>query len=100
MAPAPASKTRTFRGICSASICKGGGLMRAQHYLFVASLIVLSHAGVASAQSSAALSGQVTSVEEPVMEGVLVNARKAGSNMTLTVVSDAKGRYAFPAGRL
>ena len=34
------------------------------------------------------------------MEGVLVSAKLAGSNKTVTVVSDAKGRYAFPANRL
>ena len=33
------------------------------------------------------------------MEGVLVSARKDGSNITVTVVSD-QGAYAFPAGRL
>ena len=34
------------------------------------------------------------------MEGVLVSAKREGSNKTITVVSDAKGRYAFPASRL
>ena len=34
------------------------------------------------------------------MEGVLVSARKAGSTITVTVVSDAQGRYSFPANRL
>jgi hypothetical protein len=34
------------------------------------------------------------------MEGVLVSAKRAGSTITVTVVSDAKGRYAFPANRL
>jgi streptogramin lyase len=34
------------------------------------------------------------------MEGVLIGAKKAGSNFTVTVVSDAKGRYAFPAAKL
>ena len=34
------------------------------------------------------------------MEGVLVSAQKPGSTITVTVVSDNQGRYAFPAGRL
>jgi hypothetical protein len=46
------------------------------------------------------LSGQVSSAQEGQMEGVLVSARKHGSTITTTVVSDAQGHYAFPAGRL
>jgi len=46
------------------------------------------------------LSGQVTSAKEGAMEGVLVTAKKAGSNMSVTVVSDEKGHYGFPEGRL
>jgi len=54
-----------------------------------------------SAQSSsAALTGLVTSQEEGALEGVLVSARRAGSTMTVTVVSDASGRYSFPRTRL
>ncbi len=34
------------------------------------------------------------------MEGVLVTAKREGSNISVTVVSDDKGRYQFPAGRL
>ncbi len=34
------------------------------------------------------------------MEGVLVSAKKTGSNVTVTVVSDKDGRYSFPATRL
>ena len=59
----------------------------------------LSTAG-ALAQASAALTGKVTSAEEGAMEGVLVSARKDGSNITVTVVSNDKGDYAFPADRL
>jgi streptogramin lyase len=53
-----------------------------------------------SAQAQIALSGQVTSTQEGAMEGVLVNARRQGSTITTTVVSDAKGQYSFPADRL
>src|SRR5258706_5378277 len=34
------------------------------------------------------------------MEGVLVSARREGASKTITVVSDEKGRYSFPAARL
>jgi len=49
---------------------------------------------------SMALAGQVSSQEEGPMEGVLVSAKKEGSTITTTVVSDAKGRYGFPSNRL
>jgi streptogramin lyase len=51
------------------------------------------------AQGSAALSGRVTSVEEGPMEGVLVSAKRAASTITVTVVTDAEGRYRFPAAK-
>src|SRR5271166_3879943 len=55
----------------------------------------------ASAQAPvAALSGLVSSAEEATMEGVLVSATRAGSNITITVVTVADGRYSFPANRL
>ena len=34
------------------------------------------------------------------MEGVLVSATRAGSNITVTVVTGADGRYSFPQNRL
>jgi virginiamycin B lyase len=54
----------------------------------------------AQAQTPAALTGQVTSAEEGAMEGVLVSAKRTGSNISITVVSDANGTYSFPAGKL
>jgi virginiamycin B lyase len=53
----------------------------------------------ASAQT-AALAGQVSSAEEGAMEGVLVSAKKQGSTITTTVVSNDKGQFSFPADRL
>jgi streptogramin lyase len=47
-----------------------------------------------------ALSGQVTSAEEGAMEGVIVSAKRNGSNITVSVITDQQGRYAFPAKRL
>src|SRR5215212_3631114 len=63
------------------------------------SVVLLAGAAPAQAQS-AALTGQVSSADEPAMEGVLVSARKTGSTVTVTVVSNAQGRYSFPADRL
>ena len=54
----------------------------------------------AAPAQTVALSGQVTSAEEGAMEGVLVSAKKAGSTITITVVSDKDGRFSFPANRL
>jgi len=47
-----------------------------------------------------ALTGRVSASAEGVMEGVLVNAKREGSNMTVTVVSNSEGVYAFPRNRL
>ena len=58
-------------------------------------------AAPASAQGAPpALGGKVMSDREGPMEGVLVSAKKPGSTITVTVVSDANGAYAFPADRL
>ena len=54
----------------------------------------------AQAQSSAALTGTVSSTEEGNMEGVLVSAKKEGSTIATTVVTDDKGNFSFPADRL
>ena len=61
-------------------------------------LVLACMAGAPAADSS--LTGQVSSVEEGAMEGVLVSAQKDGSTIRTTVVTDAQGRYAFPAARL
>src|SRR5262249_13132329 len=42
----------------------------------------------------------VSSDRDGAMEGVLVSARRDGSTIAVTVVSDQKGEYAFPAARL
>jgi virginiamycin B lyase len=63
-----------------------------------ATLALLVAASPAHAQS--ALTGLVSSAQEGPMEGVLVTARRDGATMAITVVSDAHGRYAFPAAKL
>jgi len=62
---------------------------------FVASRLITA-AGV----PGIALMGQVSSENEGPMEGVLVGAKKDGSTITITVVSDEKGRYSFPSSKL
>jgi streptogramin lyase len=57
-------------------------------------------AGLAAAQPAAALTGRVTSAEDGAMEGVVVSAKKAGSTVTISVVSDAEGRFSFPPAKL
>src|SRR5438552_4658577 len=59
----------------------------------------VSVAALTSAQAQI-LTGKVFSVEEPAMEGVLVSAKKEGSTIATTVVSNDKGEYSFPDGRL
>ena len=54
----------------------------------------------AAAQQAASLSGAVTSQKEGPMEGVVVTAKKDGSNVNISVISDDKGRYAFPAAKV
>jgi len=49
---------------------------------------------------SSALTGKVTSQEEGAMEGVVVSAKRDGSTMTVSVVSNAQGQYSFPQDRL
>ena len=63
-------------------------------------LALIVSLGSAAAQTAApALSGKV-SAEQGALEGVLVSAKKDGSTVTITVVSDKDGRYSFPAARL
>ena len=47
-----------------------------------------------------ALTGVVQSAAEGPMEGVLVSAKRNGSNMTVSVVTNVRGIYAFPKDRL
>jgi streptogramin lyase len=69
-------------------------------YASVAGVLAGLMAVGANAQTAAALSGQVSSAEEGAMEGVLVSAKKEGSTITTTVVTNDKGQYSFPADRL
>ena len=74
--------------------------MRTRQYILAASAAVVFFQTVPAAAQTDALTGRISSAEEGAMEGVLVSARRAGSNKTITVVSDAQGLYRFPAARL
>src|SRR3989440_1264987 len=72
--------------------------------LFATAVLALAFVGggptPAAAQASTALTGRVSSAEEGAMEGVVVSAKKAGSTVTVSVVSDDRGRFAFPSSKL
>ena len=55
---------------------------------------------IAQASDFVALSGVISSQQEGLMEGVVVSARRDGANFTVSVVSDAKGKYSFPRTHL
>ena len=57
-------------------------------------------AAFADDRAPAALTGQVTSDVEGAMEGVVVTAHKDGSIVSVSVTTDARGRYAFPDNKL
>jgi virginiamycin B lyase len=78
--------------------------MRMKHALLstsagLALALAASSFGAVTAKAEPRLSGQVTGPAGP-MEGVLVTAKKNGSTIAYTVVSDATGRYSFPAGKV
>ncbi len=52
------------------------------------------------ANGAVALTGQVSSQKESLMEGVMVGAKKDGSTISVNVSTDAKGRFNFPAAKL
>jgi streptogramin lyase len=63
-------------------------------------LVLAAGALKAQAPGPIALAGQVSTTLEGPMEGVLVSAKRAGVPITVTVVSDARGKYRFPSARL
>src|SRR5215471_16102426 len=68
------------------------------------SVLALAVAGsqpaMAQSHATAALTGTVSSTQEGKMEGVVVSAKRPGSTMMLSVSTNAKGEYSFPADRL
>ena len=67
---------------------------------FITVFAVLSPGMSAFSQPAVSLTGTVSSDAEGPMEGVLVKAKRVGGTITITVVSDAQGRYAFPADKI
>ena len=76
--------------------------MRTRLSILAASVAALCFVlpNAAPAQTPSALTGQVSSAKEGAMEGVVVSAKKAGGTVTVSVVTDDKGHYSFPATRL
>jgi streptogramin lyase len=76
-------------------------LMRRLSLLIAGLALAFMAVGPRAAQAQdIALSGQVTSAEERGMEGVIVSAKRNGSNVTVSVITNEEGRYVFPAARL
>jgi len=95
----PLIKSRDNPGIEERLI--GRSSMRGRQRWLGAAVAVLAAASMSSgAHAQAALTGLVSSSEEGAMEGVLVSAKKEGSTITTTVVTDERGRYSFPAARM
>src|SRR5574337_706341 len=81
---------------------QGGFKMRNRKLFACAAvaIVALFFAADGHANGSIALTGKVSSQKEHSMEGVVGGAKKEGSTITVDVVSDAKGRYAFPGDKL
>jgi virginiamycin B lyase len=63
-------------------------------------LLIIAPGSAAAQSPEPGLRGTVASDQEGRMEGVVVSAKKAGTTITVSVVSDANGEYSFPASRL
>ena len=71
------------------------------HFAVIGLALVMSLPGVAAGQTEPpALTGSVGFADQALMEGVLVSARKIGTSITITVVSDKDGRFSFPASKI
>jgi len=67
---------------------------------FCLAVLIANGSSRGSGPSNQALSGTVTSVQEGRMEGVLVSAKSEQRPITVTVVTDADGRYSFARDHL
>jgi virginiamycin B lyase len=66
----------------------------------LALVLALTASSSLRADTPAALTGVVSSEAEGAMEGVVVTAHKDGSIVSISVTTDAQGRYVFPENRL
>ncbi len=71
-----------------------GRMLRTSFVAAAAAVLIVSVGP--SAVRAEILTGSVNSAAEGAMEGVLVSAQKAGSPITVTVVSDAARPFSFP----
>jgi streptogramin lyase len=90
---------RQYTPAANASAGRGFAAARKRIAVMLAGILLCGIASLKAAESTA-LTGVVTSEAEGAMEGVLVSAKRVGGTITVTVVSNKEGRYAFPAGRL
>jgi len=93
------------RGLNSSSRCHAAEqlvkVMKAGLRLWVTlGVLFLVGLPMGRAATKAALTGIVSSESEGPMEGVLVSAKRVGGTITVTVVSDKRGRYTFPESKL
>jgi streptogramin lyase len=77
------SMSKIILAIALGSIAAGAMCSAAPHLL-------------AQTSDSVVLRGVVSSQQEGLMEGVVVSVRRDGANFTVSVVSDAQGKYSFP----
>lgn len=69
--------------------------------LVIACVVICVPAGAVNATTATpALQGDVNSAREGKMEGVVVSAQKRGTPITISVLSDDKGRFLFPRSKL
>ncbi len=75
--------------------------MAIKHWLLITSAVLaMGCAQAGPAQAAGSFAGQVTSTEEGAMEGVVVSAKKDGSTIAISVISDATGNFTFPDAKL
>jgi virginiamycin B lyase len=68
--------------------------------VFALSLHTVFAAPQEDTHTKKALSGRVTAADGAPLEGVLVRAKRAGSTVSVTVVTNRDGKFSFPAARL
>ena len=79
---------------------KTTSVLRLSAALFISLALFGLSTAFADDKAPAALTGQVISEAEGAMEGVVVTAHKDGSIASVSVTTDARGRYAFPENKL
>jgi streptogramin lyase len=79
----------------------GGNAMRVPRFVnFVLAILFLLPFAAAALAATPVLTGKVLGPDGTPLEGVVVTANRPGSTITVSVISQADGSYAFPAGRL